>query len=440
MAMGFGFMEVLLLLVTTGGGNDLLDYIHTKTYWQLKEVGQPNLAALTAELGKAKADEKLSPAAAVRRLMAIRTLGELKDAQAAAALQPLLKSERPFEADYAQQATAALEGKPYARPGAKDFAKDTWLLPAACALVAQLSMAPGKPLDVEKAVKDMGALPGGRIPPNPLAGVTAMLVSVADAVGNIRLHGVTIGLSGKIGPNDGSVVVIARGLYDAQAAKAALLKTGEIKTTVSPLGIEILRPDDHVAILLPSNDCAILVAGANAAELPVDSMLSALKQGKGELTAESDLGKLTKSVDVSQPVWAAIKMTPTYQGADPVFAAFDTVTVVGRMEGDAQKLTLEAVGPDAQKVANAVAEFDKYVSEAKTGLEGAAAQVPFVQPFLDLLKSVRIKSDGGRATVTATMKGLTASGMVPALFLSIPLRRGAQVEHRHGPAPKPDDF
>jgi len=124
---------MLMTLVGGGGGNDLVDYLDTNSYWaqQSVEVTVPEMKAQLAP-----ADAKGDP---VRRLMAIRTLGELKKKGAIATLQPLLKSKTLFEAEYAAAAIAAIEGKKFKRPGlsAKERMKDVYLLPAGCGEVGQ---------------------------------------------------------------------------------------------------------------------------------------------------------------------------------------------------------------------------------------------------------------------------------------------------------------
>src|SRR5688572_2329943 len=168
MAVFYSFLALVLSLVT-GGGNDLLDYMPTVGYWAEKNV-QVSLESMTAELaerpardvgpliadlgspdaetrdkaalkireiGGAGALSALSEAGespdaevrrrarallqqiggdeiqrGVRRLMAIRTLGQLRNPQAVAALKPLLESKQLFVAEYAQNALDAIEGRP----------------------------------------------------------------------------------------------------------------------------------------------------------------------------------------------------------------------------------------------------------------------------------------------------------------------------------------
>ncbi|MBM4034729.1 MAG: hypothetical protein FJ291_23540 [Planctomycetes bacterium] len=439
---------LLTMLLVSGGGNDLLDYVQTKAYWQLKGVNV-TVAAMTGELGPAKAEggeaaePKAAPrAAAVRRLMAIRTLGELKDAQALPALQPLLKSTALFEADYAQQAIAAIEGKPFERPraSARQMAGDPWLLPADCGIVGQVSMAPGKPLDIEKALKELAPGLPEQDPNALLPEVTNQLVSAAEQVGNVRLEGVTLGISGEVGDDKGFVVMIARGQYDAKRVAALLHETGDYKAEKSD-GLEVFRGEEEEPnLIVVSNDCLVLFAGAEAEKLPVAATVAALKKGSGALTPESALGKLIKAADTAQPLWAVVKMTPTYREGGPMLAPFDSMSLVGRAAKDAQTLELVAMGTDAQKVAAAVAELEKSVKEGREEMAKVAGQMPMLQPAVDFLGSVKAKADGAKATVTASLKGASLVVAMPFWLFTTALGRAAAPEHREGPAPKADDF
>ena len=158
---------VLLSFLIGGGSGDLLDYVPTQSYWSdrgvsvtvdsmLEEAGPAapqNIAGLIADLGAADPQAhdaaaqkiiKLGPVvlpqlreaaegadpeiaerstviirllrpqitvAAVRRLMAVRALGELKDAKALPFLQSQLASSEMFMADYAQIAIGAIKGE-----------------------------------------------------------------------------------------------------------------------------------------------------------------------------------------------------------------------------------------------------------------------------------------------------------------------------------------
>ena len=265
-------MMLMMVLMGGGGGNDLADFIDTNSYWALQSV-EVTVPAMKAQLAAANADaaaalckdlvgddaaksraaaakiksiglgamphlEKAARDAqgkpekaarvqnligqlyanvqgpAVRRLMAIRTLGELKKRDALATLKPLLKSRVIFEAEYVRAAIAAIEGKEFKRPAlpAKDRMKDIWLLPANCGVVGQMTIPPGKPIDIAKAIKTMGPMGGGgQTPQKMLPQLTAMIAMAAGHVGNVRIDAVTIGLANDVGNRRGFVVVIARG-------------------------------------------------------------------------------------------------------------------------------------------------------------------------------------------------------------------------------------
>ena len=77
-----------------------------------------------------------------RRLIAIRTLGELKQRHALPLLQSLAKSQLPFEAHYASRAIATIEGKTFQRPtiDPKLLQQDVSQLPFDCGLVGQIRL------------------------------------------------------------------------------------------------------------------------------------------------------------------------------------------------------------------------------------------------------------------------------------------------------------
>src|SRR2546421_8733531 len=110
--MEASFFLLFTMLLGGASGNDLLDLIPTDSYWKSKEVEltAPNIMV---ELNSIKADDT-SKATAVRRLMAIRALGELKSADALPSLKTQLDSKEMFVADYAQRAIDAIESKPAA--------------------------------------------------------------------------------------------------------------------------------------------------------------------------------------------------------------------------------------------------------------------------------------------------------------------------------------
>ena len=478
MAM-FGMMEMLLVAMMGGAGNELLDYVQTEAYWQIKGVpvtaqamqaelkpispaqvrsllgdltgndeakrkaaagrlgtmglailpqleaaaaaaqGNPEKAGTVQELiGKLYQTRQ---AGAVRRLMAIRTLGELKARGATGALKGLLKSKALFEADYAAAAIAAIEGKPYTRPtaSAKTLAADVWRMPTGRGIVGQQIMPPGRPIDFPKLLKQVGPLVGGMKPQQVLVQATQMLVKSVEMTGNIRFDGLTIGVANNIGDDAGDVTLIVRGLYDAKAVAALMGEQRRTKTeTVN--GYEVIRPDREVALIMPTNTMLVFCAADRRNPLPLGEMTTAIKTGVGGLKPASDLGKLIKTIDTSQPMWAAVTITDSYRQAGPIISAFKTITLVARPAKDAQTFTVRGKGSDPKQVELAVKAFKGLIEMGKAELgaqiQRGGPQAGLIKPIHEFLKTVNAKADGVTATATATMKGTSLTMIAPAFL------------------------
>jgi len=488
-------MMVLMMLLTQGSGSDLLDYLHTQTYWklqgaemsvasmraQLAPVREGDLAGLVGDFtgddaGKQQAArgkiQSLGAAAlpalykavetvrgkadkaaalqqligevlekpkigAVRRLMAIRTLGELKNREALDTLRGLLTSKVMFEADYARAAIAAIEGKAYKRAplAAKTLAKDPWMLPAGCGIVGQMVVRQGGGIDFDQAIKAMGPMLGGQDPQQALEQITRMLLDATGRVGNIRIHSVTLGVASDVGSNSGFGVVLARGLYDAGAVKQVLSQQGAGKTRKVD-DVEILCPADEASLILPSNELLVVVFGpgprrhsrvsANGATPPetsqadaptapaVAAMAAAIKNGTGSLRADGDIGKLIKTVDTTAPLWAAIKVSDAYRQGGPIIQPFDTATLTGKPTEDGKALDLKLVarGTNADGVTAAVQKLEEGLQEARQEISQDAGRMPFLKSIADFLNSVHVNRDGKTVTVTARVEGVSSMMML----------------------------
>ena len=443
--MAMSFFSLLLLTVSSGQYNDLLDLLQTRAYWANQGVTL-SAQSMEAELAPGK-DPATKPqsapkAAAVRRLMAIRALGELKSATSLPALRALAGSKALFEADYAAAAIAAIEGKPYTRPkgAAKELQKDVWMLPAECAMVAQIKLLPGRPVDYDAILKEYAAMTGGELPAKALEQLTAQLVMAAEYVGNIRIEGLTIGLPGEIGPNSGYVAMIARGKYDSAHVKKMVLEAGGPRAQVKTVdGVEVVGLGPDAAVILPSDDCLVLLAGPRSETLPVSAMAAAVKAGRGTLAPESEMGKLIGSLDASAALWAAVKVSEGYRKA-PQLAPFDTMTLVGTYDKDVLAAKLVAKGPDAAKIASTISEFNIQLQDAREAVKQQGQQIP--KAIVDFLGSVTVTSEANTATVTARLKGgSVAMALLPWFAMrGSPRPAPPPGESPGGPAPGPDNF
>ena len=274
MMMAMFMFPMLLLGSGSGVSNELLDYLQTSTYWETRQITpsvdllvahidqQPkaeDISALIKQLGNndfAKREEASDKIAGkgptvipqlktalksddpeivdrakrlikqlsggdvdpvVHKLMIIRTLGELKDAKALPALKPLLQSKEPFVATYAGRAIASIEGKDWTAPQLDQavYEKDLWTLPKGVKLVAQMTTTPTGPLNGTAALKNFQNPFGGQQDPaTMLKEIQGGIMMALGYVGNVRIDGLTFGLSGDPDNNSGYMVLILRGQYN----------------------------------------------------------------------------------------------------------------------------------------------------------------------------------------------------------------------------------
>jgi hypothetical protein len=488
MATLYSFLTLVLCLLT-GGGNDLLDYLPTEAYWAHKQVtisvetmtaqlappAGHDVAALIEDLGSADAatrDEaaaklrEVGPAAlpqlreatespdaeirrrartlarevgatvverGVRRLMAIRTLGELGRPEGVAPLETLLASEELFVAEYARAAIDSIEGK--RRPAgagagggagetrevAASVQDDVWMLPAQCRAVAQLVPRRGSPIGFAELMAAARAEEAAE-QEEDAAQVTRMVLALAEQVGNVRVDAATIGLAGnpaspEAGQNPGSVTVVIRGRYNSawarELARSMLIPVRQVD------GVDVFEPDGEQAWLMPSDELFVFVASPDPESMPVDEAVAAVKSGKGGLAADDEMRKLVGTVDTKQVLWGAALVGPE-QRALPVAGAFDAVTLVGTREREKTlRLTLTGRGGDAAQVAKAAEVAAKHAKESADFLEGMQV-APIVTLTMELLRTVRVKADDTTATLTAHVE------TTPAAILSLPMLSDAE--------------
>jgi hypothetical protein len=260
--------------------------------------------------------------------------------------------------------------------------------------------------------------------------LTSMLTMAAGHVGNARIDAITVGVASDVGNDIGFVVLIARGRYDTKAVRKVLMEVGGSNAEAID-GTEVFMLGKEAAIFLPSSDRLVLVAGPRQAHKPIAEMIAAVKAGKGGLTADSDMGKLIKTVDTASPIWAAAVMSETYR-QESLLAPFDTMTLTSKIVKGTQNFTLTAVGSDAGKVALAVEEFEGHMADARREIAKSAERMPMFKPMADVVNSIKTVAKGPKVTVTASMKGGSSPlmGMLPMMGMRATER---PVEVRHAP-------
>ncbi|HOX06927.1 MAG TPA: hypothetical protein PK280_11035 [Planctomycetota bacterium] len=471
MALSAVFMFIVLLVTGGAGGNDLLDYLPTDAYWKAKGV-KPGADAMLAELKPAAAaadagaliadlgseDFKIREAATaklramgalvvpqlraaaektadaevrsraqglvteltaaakggeVRRLMAIRTLGELGKAEALPALKGLLDSKELFVADYAQAAIARIEGRPWTRPApsAEERWSDVWLLPRDSAVVGQLSLPPGGPVDIDKLFKEAREKAGAAATDAALdfdavkARLADAVLKVAERTGNVRVHTATIGVAENVGNNAGHIGVVIRGVYDPTAVKAALAGLDGTSEQVDGVDVVKFRGGDHGQVLLASRERFVGILGAD--QKTVDDfargMLAALKAGKGTLGENAGMAALLKPVKVTDQLWAVARMTDAYR-KEEILAGLDSIAFSGRADGGALDFTMTASGKDAEKLKASQAVFEQGRDRALAQIRQLAQQLPALKAAQDFGESIKLEAKAGEVAVRARIK------------------------------------
>jgi hypothetical protein len=393
---------VFCMLLGGGQGNHLLDLVPSETYWKSKDV-EVNLANILIELNSIKPDDTSKPMA-VRKLMCIRTLGELKDAGAAPSLKPLLESKEMFVAEYAQAALDAIDGKvPNKTSGVPPdrMKQDLYMLPEHIGAVGQVKFAPGKAMTLPKPKEGEENAAGGDM----RSGVEQMvnsLLYVAEMTGDIRVDGVTIGVSDAIGPQQGFLEVMVRGQWDADAVKAAWQP--ELPQTSVHGEVEFMGPQRGEALVaVPSNELFVITSAPNPAQILADDIGTAIKTNIGKFDGNSDLVKVIDGIDTSQPIWAAMLVSDNYRQAAQL-APFDNLTLVGKRTADGMKYEAKGTGKDADAVKGGVDEFTSLIDQAKRELNLEVERMPSAQTLLDFFNTIELKSDGTTATGTGLMK------------------------------------
>ncbi len=450
MASALSAKVLIMMLLGTGGGGDLLSLMSTESYWKAKNVKvstETMLAELkappSATTGPAGKDDKV---AEVRRLMVIRTLGELKSKEAVAALEeianrklkPALGGSYLFDALYARQALAAINGKAIPRPPAtaEALASDLWLLPQECGVVGQASVKAAQLPDVEKMLAALVADDDKEFKAEVCDGFNQQVLMMAELIGNARLDAMTFGVSKDLGSRTGFVALVARGAYDRAALGEAIKASGRSSESSEEIdGVPVFRVSEAVCILA-SNDRFVFLIGPGRENIPAADFVKAVKAGKGTLAENADLTKLIKSLDTTKPSWAAMKVSESYTKA-PYFDGLDTITVTADANGNRLSGTLTAIGADANRVKEChdafVADMDKVKDELARSLECRPRYKLMYGPILDTLSTIQLKLDGAKITATADVPDMGGFILIPSA--GIGGRRAATRPSSPTPAP-----
>lgn len=499
-------MELVMMAVTllAGAKGDLLDTMTTDQYWQsknvtvtveqLKEDAGPDkplagveglVKDLTSDDFKTRDTAKkklagmgpgvvpaLRPAAAskdpevaqvagglieqfskaghardIRRLMAIRTLGERKEASALGMLETMKGEKSPFVASYAERAAAAIEGKSVATVDARQtIAADAWLLPKDSGMVLQgkrlgwdainvASVAQGmadNPLEKMRAMQMGNNAPAAPGKEEREKKATQELLMVAERVGDFRVDGMTIALSSNFDGDAGWFVTVMHGEYDPEALASTfktLVERGGDKAEAAKIeGADAIGLDEGM-LVMPSSKTLVIVYADDAGERArqAEAIVHAVKTGKGTLEESGALAKLLKEVDPQAAVWgAAVGMESLKKEA--MFAGFDRLTLKATEAGKKLTFTITGSGSDAEKVKASQETLEAGVKSTVSEMEAEATgpEKEVLQPMVDLMKSLKTEVTGTSGTMTGVVPAGVVDSMLGEMGFMMMMEEGTQ--------------
>jgi hypothetical protein len=243
----------------------------------------------------------------------------------------------------------------------------------------------------------------------------------------MRIDGVTLGVSGDISDRNGFLVAVIRGQFDRVAFSELVRQRGTPAGNVE--GYDVFQPDNESAMFFASDNQAVFMAAPAGTSLPLKEMAAAVKAGRGGLEKAEGLTELIKGADVAQPIWAVARTTPEIRQLT-MFGGFETLSLVGRQDGQTFQFRLVAKGSDAKKMDASVQELTSHLAGAKKWFEANSPVMPPLKPVTQLLRSITHKLDGTKLTATATMKGPVTGTLV---FLEFPYAQAKPEEDAERP-------
>lgn len=348
---------------------------------------------------------------AVRRLMAIRTIGEKKYKQCLPLLRKLTESKVPFEADYARRAIARIEDRKLEHEpfDMKLRERDLAAVPQEIAGVGQFIQLPG--VGVAEMTVNMNV--GERAYNSPRWRMRSLL-EMPVRVGNMRLEHATVFVSEEIGDDETSWFgAILRGSYDEKALRDLASDQNMEQQKIADVDVFVGR---EVTIALVSDSMVVFFARPRRhAEMPVESVLKAVVSGEGGGIEKNEaIQALLKKVDRKNDY--AVLLTSKAMQSLPVLAPVRQMTLEVTRGPKEQQGRLTATGDDAGQVEQAgrlaQAGWQAFLMDGRRHVPAA------VIPLIETLEKTKFTMAEG--VVTVELKGDMAGAMekiVAAEFL-----------------------
>lgn len=466
---------LMLMTFPLLGGNDLLDLVSSEAYWKSKHVERsveamlselqaddpPDISALVKQLGADKFRDREAAMKAIRaagpgvidqlrnaaagpdaeiadraetlieqlgggllttaerRLMAIRTLGELKQREALPRLSKLAASREPFVAEYAKAAIASIEGKPYQRPRPTQAQRDEdlRLLPKECVFVMQAGAERRIAVSWEQILRLVAQLPNDRQrdqqPSERVKKYEAAFRTLLERSGNVRVDLATVGVTGNIFTADGVAVVVFRGRYHVDGFKEEAAKMGFARTTIDGVDVVQHPRDQGTAILLVSDERLVVVSGRERSAA-IEQMIAASKRNRGTFDQNAKLAALVQTVDRSKAIWGATMPTDSERGLLGIDSLKSMTLEVSQDQG-ALAAACKVEATDFAAMKQKLEEIMTFRTAVAPALDAEVARSPHLKPLTDLLKSLALSDDGTSFTITARAPDAAALLTLPVV-------------------------
>jgi hypothetical protein len=247
-----------------------------------------------------------------------------------------------------------------------------------------------------------------------LQSLTEAVLTLAERVGNMRVDGVTVGLSGDISDRSGFLVAVLRGQFDRVAFAQLVTQLGTNAGNVD--GTDVFQPDNESAMFFATDNQAIYMAAPAGTSMPLKEVVAAVKTGKAGLERAEGIRALIKAAPTDQALWLVAHTTPEIRQF-PQLSGFDTATLVGRQDGPTFQFQLSAQGTDPKKLELSMQELNRQLKITREWFESNAPVMPPLKPVRNFLRSIKPDVQGAKLTATATYQGPLTETIV---FLEYP--------------------
>ncbi len=426
-AMGIQEMIMALLFAAFGGtsGNEVLDFIDADIYFKSKRV-EMTVESMMLEAKKPDVGADASAKeASVRRLLAIRTLGDLKDKKALGVLNSFVDSKEMFVSDYAKSAIAKVTGMPLATNEAKS---DQWktnlpLLPKNTGVVLNLKLGSlnGKAGLMQK-IKAMKNIKGmEKMLEEMEKAMIGEVYPVIDRIGNARVDSITVAVAENVGNETGWAIGIINGEYDKLAIKDFVNQDMADEMDRKQVGsAAYFLPEDTAAFAFQDNHTISFIAGPNEEVMPLSEVQTAIDTKNQAIKFSENLQKLIEKTNTKGNLCVAGLVTGEMVNI-PFIKEFATFRLETELKGRVINSSIIGEGKDAKVVKETMATLEKmYTNFKDNDLKNLQAQMPkSMKPMITAYESLQFKTKAKEGIITLEIPNVDPLELVLGMYLSV---------------------